>query len=134
VNPKIYEMFIRYEPQFQYGWNKIIAAGFDSLADELSKLADELGLSQSTERRSVLWRNADGVVEAMFAYIIDSTDLDGIIAMYSDIKKMRIPVTFATIEQREDGPGQYDIFRLSEKSYLEHCNRAWVPGTSADER
>jgi len=72
-------------------------------------------------------------IASMFAFIIDPTDLAGIISMYADIRTLAVPVTFAIIEQREDGAGQYDVFRLSEKSYLEHCNRAGMYDTSCDE-
>ncbi len=133
MRQNIYELFAQYEPQFQYRWNEIISSGFDSFTDELVKIAEGFQVTQSTEGQRVFWRNDEANVEAMFAYMIDPADLDSIISMYKDIKEMRVPVTYAIIEQREDGAGQYDIFRLSEKSYLEHCNRAWTKGDSCDE-
>ena len=57
----------------------------------------------------------------------------GMEKVYQDIKAMHVPVTYVVIEQLQDGKGQYDIFRLSELSYLEHANRAYVEGTSCDE-
>ena len=129
----IYDMFTQYQAEFQYKWNKIIAAGFDAFEVELEQLAQRFGLSQSKADKRVLWKNAQGQVEAMFAYIIDPTDIDGIISTYVAIKDNNSPLTFAFIEQREDGEGQYDIFRLSEKSYTEHNNRAWAEGTSCDQ-
>ena len=36
----IYEMFIHYGAEFQYKWNKIIARGFDSFAEQLDKYAN----------------------------------------------------------------------------------------------
>ena len=129
----IYEMFIQYSAEFQYSWNKIISEGFDSFADKLSHTAQTYKLNQSIEDNRVIWKDVTGTIEAMFVYIIEPTDLDSILSMYQDIKTMNIPVTYAIIEQREDGAGQYDIFRLSERSYLEHANRAYVRGTSCDE-
>ena len=129
----IYQLFAQYEPQFQYEWNEIISSGFESFADKLAEMAVGFGVTQTTEGRRVLWRDSEANIEAMFAYIIEPTDLSSIISMYGDIRAMTVPVTFAIIEQREDGAGQYDIFRLSEKSYLEHCNRAGTDGTSCDE-
>lgn len=128
----VYELFSRYESCFQYQWNRIIAAGFDNFSGELSKLAAGKGFKQEIGEKRVFWKNLDGDIEAMFSFIIDPTDLKEIVAMYSEIRMKKIPVTFAFIEQLQDGRGQYDIFRLSENSYLEHCNRAWKVGTSPD--
>ncbi|MBN1538052.1 MAG: hypothetical protein JW908_15050 [Anaerolineales bacterium] len=133
MRPDVYNLFALYEPQFQYKWNRIIASGFDDFAAELARLAGELDLHQSVDGRKVFWVDAQGCLEALFCYIIDPQDLESILSMYQDIKEKQVPVSYAIIEQREDGLRQYDIFRISEKSYLEHCNRAWVPGTSADE-
>jgi hypothetical protein len=110
----------------------MISGGFKSFAEELRHEAGRFGVVQSVDGRNVFWSNESGGYEAMFAYVIDPTNLDGIISTYQLIKAKRIPVTFAVIEQLEDGKGQYDIFRLSELSYLEHNNRAYAEGTSCD--
>ena len=128
----IYDMFLHYAPEFQYRWNKIISAGFKAFAAELHKLAASFEVEQSVDNRRVIWKDTGGNVEALFAYIIDPTDIDSIIATYLAIKSMDVPVTYAIIEQRGDGDQQYDIFRLSENSYMEHANRAYVEGTSCD--
>ena len=129
----IYKMFERYEPPFQYKWNRIIASGFDRFAAELEQLAEEYGVTQHTEQNRVFWNDERGSDVAMFAFIINAKDIEGIIAMYKLIHERFIPITFAIIEQKGDGDGAFDIFRVSEQSYLEHCNRAYVPGTSCDE-
>ena len=55
------------------------------MSEELAKLANEMNLTQSQDGNWVFWRNTQGKHEAMFAYIIDPTDLDGIISMYKAI-------------------------------------------------
>ena len=70
-------MFIRYNPDFQYRWNKIIASGFNAFADELSELALQYKVNQCIEGRYIIWKNASDEIESMFAHIIDATDLDG---------------------------------------------------------
>lgn len=128
----IYNLFNVYQPEFQYKWNRIIAAGFDSFAEELKRLSDDFHVRQTVEGEYVFWTGNDEKIEAMFAYLVDPTDLDAIIQCYSLIRDRQIHLTFAIIEQREDGSGMYDIFRLSETSYLEHMNRAYPQGTSPD--
>ena len=128
----IYKMFQHYNPEFQYHWNNIINSGLKRFAEELDDLAGGFDVSQEIEDSMVFWKNDDNAVEAMFAYVIDPTDLKGIMHAFRLIKKRKVPVAFVFIEQRADGERMYDIFRLSEKSYLEHCNRAWAEGTSLD--
>ena len=53
-------------------------------------------------------------------------------AVREEIRCKSIPLAFVIIEQRADGPRNYDIFRLSERSYMEHNNRAWPRGFSPD--
>ena len=129
----VYDMFSVYGSDFQYRWNRIIASGFEAFARELARVAGIFGLRQHEEGGDVLWVAESGEVEAMFAYVIDPKDLERIMATYKRIKDRRIPLTFVIIEQRGDGEGQYDIFRISETSYLEHVNRAYVEGTSCDD-
>lgn len=127
----LYDLLKVYEPEFQARWNDVIHEGFDAFAEEVDKMRPA-DLTQEPESRRVIWKDASGQVQAMFAYIVDSTDLDGIIEVYQEIRSKSIPLTFVVIEQAGDGERNYDIFRLSEVSYLEHHNRAWPKGTSPD--
>ena len=129
----IYNMFNVYESDFQYHMNKVILAGFESFGSEMEKAAGHFKVKQTVEDKNIFWFNDDDEYEAMFAFIIDSTDIDRIIDTYKIIKAKSIPITFAIIEQIGDGKHQYDIFCLSQRSYMEHCNRAYAPGTSCDE-
>ncbi|MBU1636374.1 hypothetical protein KKC97_01745, partial [bacterium] len=63
---------------------------------------------------------------------VRSRDINLIIDCCHKIRDERISLTLVFVERREDGAGQYDIFRLSERSYLEHINRAYIKGTSCD--
>ena len=94
----VYDLFARYEPQFQYHWNQIIASGFEAFAAESAKHAAAMGLNQSLEWKIVFWENAQGNLEALFFYIIDPQDLESIIAMYQEVKKKKVPVSYAIIE------------------------------------
>lgn len=127
-----YDLFSVFQPDLQYHWNEIFHRGFDAFAAEIARLLPNGDLVQENRGRQVIWRNRAGRIEVMFAFIIDPTDLDAIVDTFADIRREGIPLTFAIIEQRGDGPRNYDIFRLSERSYLEHTNRAWPRGTSPD--
>ena len=128
----LYDLFTVYRSDFQYRWNDAIHQGFDAFAAEVEKMLPDKSLVQESEGKRVYWKDSDGRVEVMFAFIVDPTDLDGIIEAYQEIKHQDIPLTFVIIEQRSDGPRNYDIFRLSRSSYMEHNNRAWPPGCSPD--
>jgi hypothetical protein len=132
MGDELYDLFSKYDPDFQYHWNDVIHRGFEAFAEELAKLLPEAGLTQESRGKWVYWRDSEGSVQAMFAFVIDPTDLDGLIDMYQEIKRESIPLTFVIIEQKADGPRNYDIFRLSERSYMEHTNRAWPRGHSPD--
>ena len=131
MRDNLYDFFTVYEPDFQYRWNDVIHEGLDVFAQELSKaLPDDL--TQESRDKWVYWRDGDGHTQAMFAFIVDPTDLDGLINTYQEVKRESIPLAFVIIEQRADGPRNYDIFRVSERSYMEHNNRAWPQGCSPD--
>ena len=80
LSPDIYDMFTHYNVNFQYKWNKIITAKFNAFADELHKITQQHGLSQTQKDQRVLWKNVNGQIEAMFSFIIDPTDIDSIIS------------------------------------------------------
>lgn len=132
MRQELYDLMKVYEPEFQYRWNDVIHEGFDAFAKEVATLLPEDDLTQETGERRIYWRDSDGHPQAMFAFIVDSTDIDGLIEMYQQIKRESIPLTFVVIEQVGDGPRNYDIFRISETSYMEHHNRAWPKGYSPD--
>jgi len=132
MRDELYDLMRVYEPEFQYRWNDVIHEGFDAFAKEVATLLPEGDLTQETDGKRVYWRDAEGNPQVMFAFIVDPTDLDGVIETYQEIKRESIPLTFVIIEQRADGPRNYDIFRISERSYMEHNNRAWPKGCSPD--
>jgi len=132
MRDELYDLMNVYEPEFQYRWNDVIHEGFDAFTKEVATLLPEGDLTQETKGNRIHWLDAEGKTQAMFAFIVDPTDLDGIIDTYQEIKNESIPLTFVIIEQQADGPRNYDIFRISEQSYMEHNNRAWPKGCSPD--
>jgi hypothetical protein len=128
----LYDLFNVYEPDFQYRWNEAIHRGFDAFAEELTRTLPDDRLAQETRGNRVYWRDLNGDAQAIFVFLVDPTDLEGLIETYQEIKRGRIPLTFIFIEQRADGPRNYDIFRVSKRSCMEHVNRAWPRGCSPD--
>lgn len=120
----IYDMFTVYGQPFKLRWGKIFASERAVIEEVLNKKAKEFECKQSVEDGYTVWRGNRGKVEAMFCILPDNKKPAAIKSIYQKIQRSKCPVTFVVVEQHSDGPGNYDIFRMSEVSYLEHSNRA----------
>ncbi len=117
-------MFCDYSQKFKLKWGKIFHGGIDKTANELMKLSKNYGCVQKQSDNDIVWLNKDDKPEAMFCLVEAANDLARIKGIYDKIENTKIPITFVIVHQLSDGPGNYDIFNLSERSYLVHNNRA----------
>lgn len=120
----IYNMFTVYGQPFKLRWGRIFASARPVVEEALNKKAQEFKCKQSVQDEYIVWRGNRGKVEAMFCILPDNKNPASIGRIYQKIQRSKCPVTFVVVDQHGDGPGNYDIFRLSEVSYLEHVNRA----------
>jgi hypothetical protein len=120
----IYDMFHDYGQSFKLRWGRIFASGPKAAEEALEKKAQEFKCKQSVKDGYIIWRGRGGKIEAMFCIRPDNKKPSAIGKIYKKIEKTECPLTFVVVEQYGDGPGNYDIFRLSQVSYLEHNNRA----------
>jgi hypothetical protein len=119
----IYNMFGDLSQSFKLKWGKIFASERAVAEAALNEKAEDFKCKQSVEDGFIIWRGKSGKIEAMFCILPDNRSPKAIGNIYHKIEKTKCPVTFVVVEQRSDGPGNYDIFCLSEVSYLQHCNR-----------
>jgi len=70
-----------------------------------------------------MWYDNSGRVQAMFCFVLNAKNFDSILRAFNAIKGNNSPVSYIFIDQESDGKGNYDIFRISERSSLEHNNR-----------
>ena len=119
----IYQMFTDYRQSFKLKWGRIINAGFNKIIPEFEVQSKKYNCMQRVSKDSIIWYDKNDDIQAMFCFPLNAKDFDLILKAFNTIKKNRSPITFIFIHQESDGEGNYDIFRISEKSYLEHLNR-----------
>jgi hypothetical protein len=106
-------------------WGRIFSLPFPRIAEALAPLAERHGLRQEARADHILWLGKSKKPAAMFCFITDPSDLAQVKRVYNRISRFSPRVTFAIVHQKADGSGVYDIFRFSERSYLEHHNRVY---------
>jgi hypothetical protein len=109
----------------KHKWGRIFASPIPCIADALAPLAERHRCRQQVKTDHILWLGKSKKPEAMFCFITNPSDLVQVKRVYNRIAKISPRVTFAIVHQRSDGVGVYDIFRMSERSYLEHHNRVY---------
>jgi hypothetical protein len=106
-------------------WGRIFSLPLPRIAEALAPLAEREGFRQEAESDHILWLGKSKNPAAMFCFIDDPSELAQVKKVYNRISRILPRVTFTIVRQKSDGPGIYDIFRMSERSYLEHHNRVY---------
>jgi len=122
-------LFYPLERKYQRRWGKTFDSGFETILIAFQEVADTKNyLQEQLDANKILWRDAeDASAECLFCVIDDVTDIDTICDVFDTIKQYNPFFTYAIVRQEKDGDGQFDIFRFSKFSYLEHCNRVRSP-------
>lgn len=103
-------------------WGNYIA-NQETVKESFEKECKKNNLNQIVEGDYIYWINELNEIECQFLIVYDPSNIDTFINLYSNIIHKNIKLTFCIINQVPDGENKFDIFRLSEQSYLEHCNR-----------
>ncbi len=119
------------EPQEQLA--KAVQTSEDGFAAILAQGAKLCGCQQTHSGNIVTWLDDSGVIQAMFFRIVDPSDANDIRDVYNELAEKKCPLGYVFIRQIPDGEDAWDIFRLSERSYMEHCNRISGPGSCCGE-
>ncbi len=123
MQEKIFGLFDDYSQKNKLQWGRVFNQGIEKIKEHLFELAQKYKLAQESKNNTVIW-NKNNKCEAMFVYIHDPSVISSFKTIYSGIEKLNCPVAFIIVRQTIDGEGIFDIFRFSNKSYLEHNNRA----------
>jgi hypothetical protein len=89
----------------------------------LEKECNRNNLNQFVEEEFIFWTDKQDNIKCMFIVVYDPSNIDTFIKLYSKIIEKNIRLTYCIVNQFPDGSYEFDIFRLSEMSYLEHYNR-----------
>jgi hypothetical protein len=109
----------------KHKWGRIFSLPLPRIGEALAPLAERHGFRQQVKKDYILWLGKSKKPAAMFCFIADPSELAQVKKVYDRISLFSPRVTFAVVHQKADGPGIYDIFRMSERSYLEHHNRVY---------
>jgi hypothetical protein len=123
MNPAIGLMFADYRRSFKLKWGRVLHQGPAALEEKLAVEARRFNCRLETDGQDFLWRNDQNETEALFRFVDDPSDLRSFRDIYARLAEVGSPVTYVIVHQRADGEGNYDVFRLSTASYLEHNNR-----------
>lgn len=119
----IYQMFSDFRQPFKLKWGRMLHGGFPKFVDALEVESNRFGCRQEVTDGFITWYDRDDIRQAMFCFPDDAGNFEDLFSIFQQIGETRPPVTFIFIEQKSDGEGNYDVFRISERSYLEHNNR-----------
>jgi len=117
----IYTLFAHDQPFPRPGcarWAELLDGPREGLTKRLGEMAEERGCAQWADAETILWRSPGAKPEAMFFLLSNAGDLDGTVRIYEQIRDRDCPVSFVFVKQLL--PGEYGVFRLSARSYLEH--------------
>jgi hypothetical protein len=108
-------------------WGTVLKNGFDAWSGKLSGLAREKGYDiLFLNNKGVLWKDPEtDHYECLFLMIGDPSVLKDIEYIFKCIRSYEPFFTYAFIHQVKDGPHCWDVFRYSQFSYMEHCNRIY---------
>ena len=124
----IFGMFYPLSKEIQQTLAQTVRDSQEKFTELLAELARQSGYEQIRTANGVSWME-DDAVQVMFFRVTEPGDIDAIRSVYDTVKENNSPLAFVFIHQVPDGLGTWDIFRLSEQSYMEHCNRISGPGS-----
>jgi len=133
MNDDIFNMFYSLARELQEILSRAVRTSNEKFADILAQAAGQYGCEQIHEGNQITWLDEDGAIQAMFFRILDPRDPGEIRKVYDMMIDNKCPLAYIFIRQLPDGEETWDIFRLSERSYMEHCNRISGPGSCCDD-
>jgi len=125
----LFAMFSPLERKYERRWAKLFMSDFNTKAKKFKELSIEKGYKQEeVNQQLLLWRNPkENSAECMFYFINNVSDFSSVYNCFKYIEQYKVFLTYAIVHQKKDGENDYDIFRFSHFSYLEHCNRVRYP-------
>jgi hypothetical protein len=125
----IFGMFYPLSQEIQQTLAHTVRDSQEKFTELLAELARQSGHEQIPNGNGISWTDESGAVQVMFFRVTEPGNIDAIRSVYEAVKEKNSPLAFVFVHQVPDGRGTWDIFRLSEQSYMEHCNRISGPGS-----
>ena len=107
----------------------LYASKFADIARAHEAAAADHGCTQTVDDEIMLWRDADGTLQAMFAVCRD-TDLGRVRRLYARIEASDCPITWLVLRLSHWQEPVFDVLSLSREHYMAHRNRIgnWTQG------
>ena len=107
----------------------LYASTFADIARAHQALAADHGCTQTVDDDIMLWRDADGVLQAMFT-VCQDTDLGRLRRLYARIEARDCPITWLVLRLSHWQEPVFDVLSLSREHYMRHRNRIgnWTQG------
>jgi len=101
---------------------ELYASTFAEIARVHGALAAVHGCTQAVDDQTMLWRDADGALQAMFA-VCQDTDLDRLRRLYARIEASDCPITWLLLRLSHWQEPVFDVLSLSRHHYMAHRSR-----------
>ena len=115
-----------------YEWGALFASAWPVIVKAMEERAAAFGAEQEARDGILTWRS-EGEVRARFVFVNDPSDITVLRAIYNDEANVTSPVCYLIVRQHDptDDRGDviFDIFRMSQQSYLWHFHRVFTRQT-----
>ncbi len=128
----LFKMFYPLSRAEQARWARILALPEGEYLSALEGEARQRGLHQTMVDDAVAWSNDEGRQLVLLFRVTDPRDLGAVRGVYQTISANEAPLAYTFVHQIADGEGTWDIFHMSQLTYLAHCNRVSGPGSEGD--
>ena len=89
---------------------------------ELSNLSEKYNMISEIEGDKMIWKDGENNQHLIFHLNIKAFDINKLIEVYREAKQNSNIQNFIFIDQAHTFKQAYDIFRLNQLSYMQHCN------------
>jgi len=112
-----------------FAWGEIFASDRATMIERMSERATVLGMTLDARADALVW-SRDGVENCRWVFIDNPSDIKQVRAIYDNDENVGSPRCFVVVTQPDEsetrGDIVFDIFEMSERSYLSHFNRVYT--------
>ena len=132
VLKNLFRMFYPLSNAEQRRWAGMLSLPDQEYVSAMEREAAKRGLRQHSVDGAVAWSDREGRQLMLLFRVTDPRDLDAVRRVYDTIAAHEAPLAYAFVHQLADGEGTWDIFHMSQLTYLAHCNRVSGPGAECE--
>lgn len=102
---------------------RALPRSMSELAQVFQSGAEACALDQVVVDRYIHWQGAENKPLVAFAVVPDPRDLDAVLDVYTQAKRLLPALTVVFVHQWTDGEGNWDIFAIGPGRAMQHCDR-----------